>query len=125
MSKRILVVDDEDLVTKSLKTLLKRQGYVVTIARCGKEAIEAVKTLDFDLVVADIRMPEMNGVETICNIRELLKQSNKSLIPEILITGYTDEANLKKAQELGVKDFIYKPFDIQTFLESIKKNTIS
>ena len=122
MPKSILVIDDEELVVESIKRLLKKEGYSVTIAKSGKEAMERIKELDFNLIVSDIRMPEIDGVEIIKGIREYLKQNNKNFIPEILITGYSSDENLKQAQELKVADYIYKPFDVKVFLDVVKKN---
>jgi two-component system, response regulator YesN len=122
MSKQILVIDDEDLVTESLKRLLKKQGYSVAIARNNTEALEKVKELNLDLIVSDIRIPEVNGVEIIKNIRHYYKVSQKKPIPEILITGYSSDEHLKEAQALKVADYLYKPFDIKDFLEIVKKN---
>jgi len=122
MAKKILVIDDEELVIESLKKLLRRENYDVTIARNHREAIRGVEDHDFDLIVADIRMPEVDGVEIVKHIREYLKQNNKKPIPEILITGYASEETFKQAQDLNVADYIYKPFDIKHFLEVVKKN---
>lgn len=122
MAKNILVVDDEELVTESLKRLLKKEGYNVTIAKSGKEAIGKIKDTDFNLIVSDVRMPEIDGVEIVKNIRKYLKENNKKPVPEILITGYSSDESLKQAQELKVADYIYKPFDIKAFLEVVKKN---
>jgi CheY-like chemotaxis protein len=122
MSKNILVIDDEELVTESLRRLLKKEGYNVTIAKNSKEAMDSIKVLDFNLIVSDIRMPGLDGVEIIKNIRDWLRQNNKKTIPEILITGYSNEESFKKAQELKVADYIYKPFDITVFLEVVHKN---
>lgn len=122
MTKRILVVDDEGLVTTSLQRLLKKEGYEVVIANCGKEAIEKAKEIDFDLIVADIRMPELNGIDALKEIRQITKEQEKKPIPEIVITGYADEDYYKRALELKVKDYIYKPFDTKEFIEAIKRN---
>lgn len=122
MLKNILVIDDEELVTESLKRLLKKEGYNVAIAKSGKEAMERIKETDFNLIVTDVRIPEIDGVEIVKNIRDYLKQNNKKSIPEILITGYSSEESLEQAQELKVADYIYKPFDINVFLETVKKN---
>lgn len=120
MTKHILVIDDENLVTDSINRLLKKQGYNVTIANNGKDAIEIVKIKEngFDLIIADIRMPEMNGIEIIKKIREIVKRP----VPEVLITGYASEENFKEAQELKVAGYLYKPFDIHDFIEVVRKN---
>jgi len=120
MAKHILVIDDEQLVTESLKRLLKKQGYSVTIADNGIDAIEKVKIKEsgFDLIVVDIRIPEMDGIEIIKKLREIMKKPT----PEIFITGYASDESLKQAQELNVADYIYKPFDIGEFLKLVQKN---
>ncbi|MFA6217132.1 MAG: response regulator [Candidatus Omnitrophota bacterium] len=122
MSKNILVIDDEELVTESLKRLFKKEGYTVAIARNNTEAMEKIKEIEFNLVVSDIRMPEVNGLEIIKNIRHYYKISQKKPIPEILITGYSSDEHLKEAQALKVADYLSKPFDIKDFLEIVKKN---
>lgn len=121
MVKKILVIDDEELITKSLLKLLSRQSYNVIVVRSGIEAIDKVKETDFDLIVCDIRMPQLDGIETIIQIRAYLKKSNKKSIPEILITGYADLEKYQKAIELKVADYIYKPFDTTEFLRVVKK----
>jgi len=102
MVKKILIIDDEELVIESLKKLLKKKGYESEIARNGEEAISKVKEGDFNLIISDIRMPEKDGIETVKEIREILKQANKEKIPEILITGYADEERMEEAEKLNV-----------------------
>lgn len=121
MSKKILVIDDEELITRSLFKLLSNEGYNATVVRSGKEALEKVRKVDFDLIVCDIRMPEMDGVETIKQIRSYLEQLNKKSIPELLITGYADIGKYEAAMGLKVADYIYKPFDMSDFLQAVKK----
>lgn len=122
MAKNILVIDDEGLVTKSLKKLLVKEGYNATIATSGEEAMEKLKDADFDLIICDVRMPQLDGIETIEKLRQIQKESDRQPIPEILITGYADQEKYKDALKLGVADYIFKPFDTQQFLETIKRN---
>jgi CheY-like chemotaxis protein len=122
MAKDILVIDDEGLVTKILQKLLSKEGYNVIVATTGQEAIDKSKSLDFDLIVSDIRMPQIDGIETIKKIRQVLKDSGKKPVPEILITGYADESSYNDALELKVADYIYKPFDTKEFLDVIRRN---
>ena len=121
--KNILIIDDEGLVTKSLQKLLAREGYNAVVATSGQEAIEKFKASGgFDLVVSDVRMPQINGIETIEKLRQLQREVGKEPVPEILITGYADEDSYNKALKLKVADYIFKPFDTQQFLDAIKKN---
>lgn len=122
MAQNILVIDDEGLVTASLQRLLKKEGYDVVVAISGQEAIEQFKKLDFDLIVCDVRMPQLDGIETIKRIRQLLKELGKKPIPEIFITGYADEDYYKQAVQLKVAEYIYKPFDTSELLDLIKRH---
>lgn len=121
MGKKILVIDDEELVTKSLLRLLKNGGYDAVVAQNGAEAVEKIKDEDFDLIISDVRMPGLDGIEVIQNIRVFLKKAGKKTIPEILITGYADMEKYKRAADLKVTDYIYKPFDNSDFLGAVKK----
>lgn len=120
MAKKILVIDDEELVAKSLQKLLNSQGYKVTTAKSGTEAIDIVKENDFDLIISDVRMPALDGIQTIKQIRANLKAAGKKFIPEILITGYADRDKYEAAMGLMVIDYVYKPFDTTDFLKVVK-----
>ncbi|MCP4649058.1 MAG: response regulator [PVC group bacterium] len=122
MKGRILIIDDEVIITKSLQKLLLKQKFEVIVANNGTEAMQAVQNEKIDLIVCDVMIPEMDGIEIIKLIREYLTQQAKPLIPEILITGYADEEKYKSAVDLKVADYLYKPFDTSEFLEVIEKN---
>ncbi|MCM8797518.1 MAG: response regulator [Candidatus Omnitrophica bacterium] len=122
MKKNILIIDDEGLITKTLQKLLKSQGYSATVATNGQDAVEKSKTIALDLIVCDIRMPQLDGIETIKKIRQVLKDAGKPPVKEILITGYADEESYKNAMELKVADYLLKPFDTKDFLDVIKRN---
>lgn len=121
MRKHVLVIDDEELITKSLLKLVSAEGYKASAARSGEEAIEKIKGEDFDLIISDLRMPRLDGIETIKEIRAYLKKSNKKTIPEILITGYADIDKYKEAIDLKVVDYLYKPFEKADLLRVVQK----
>jgi CheY-like chemotaxis protein len=120
MAKRILVVDDDLSVLKSLEKLFKKQGYEVTSVSSGKLALECVEKVDFDLIIIDIRMPDLDGVETIKRIKEIRKSKSKQDIPVVFITGYSDVVAIDKAKQYG--EVILKPFDLEELLSRIRKN---
>jgi len=120
-TKNILVIDDEELVTLSLKRLLKKEGYDVTVAVNGREAMQKIKEADFDLVISDVRIPEMDGIEIIKQIRTFLRKADKKPVPEILITGYADQDKYEEALGLKVTEYLYKPFDNVELLRLVKK----
>ena len=124
MEKKILIIEDEEILTKSLKKLLEKEGYGAETVHNGMSAMEKIKTDDFNLIICDIRMPKMDGIETIRAIRKHLSDNGKKPIPEIIITGYADETKYKDAVNLKVADYIYKPFDTSDFLAAVKKNIV-
>ena len=124
MPKRILLVDDEELILRSIGRLLQKQGYEVISVSSGNEALQVVQSTSIDLLVLDIRMPQMNGVEVVKAIRQCQKDKKGKSIPEIFITGYADEAVMKEAEALKVSDCLYKPFDVRDFLACIQKHLI-
>jgi len=119
--KRILLVDDDQMVLKTITKLLSAYGYVVEPAESGEEALEKVKRADFDLLITDIRMPGINGIETIKRIRELNAGSTRTGMPEIVITAFADTAIEEEARSIGITDYIYKPFATTDFIQAVEK----
>lgn len=122
MPKTILVVDDDPQVLNSLERLFKKEGYIVYAAKNGKEALEKVDKTDFDLVIIDIRMPELDGIETVKSIKEIRKHNSKPDIPVMFITGYADIDANEKAKQFG--DVVLKPFDLEEFLNRVKQQSV-
>ncbi len=108
MSKyRILVVDDEESIREFFEIMLKREGYEVVTASNGREGLEALKSSPADLVISDIQMPEMSGLDLLAKGREL--------DPEmvcIMITAFGSTDTAVEAMKLGAYDYIQKPFKI-------------
>jgi len=121
MSFRILVVDDEELILRTIKKVLSKEGYEVTVVNRPDDAIEVVKKANFDLIISDIRMPERYGVKMVEEIRALLESKGRKRIPEIFMTGYASDESLKEAERLGVAEYIYKPFDVREFLKLVNR----
>ena len=122
MAKKILVIDDEELIIRSLAKLLEKNNYEAFIAKTGKDALVMVEEENFDLIISDIRIPGLNGIETIKNIYEVLK-NNKSKIPPVLfITGYADQECEQEAKSLNPIDYIYKPFDISSLVDRVRES---
>jgi CheY-like chemotaxis protein len=120
MAKKILLIDDEELIIRSLLKLLEKNGYEVFIAKNGQDAVIMAEEENFDLILADIRMPGINGVETVDNIYKKTKKSQKK-IPAIFMTGYADDLVEQKAKTLAPVAYVYKPFDKDGLLEKIKE----
>lgn len=122
MAKKILVIDDDQLVIKTLARYLKTCGYTAEVVSSGEEAVKKAESNPYDLVIADIRMPGMDGIETIKKIREICQRKYNKKTPEIIITGFASDDKKKEAQEMGIEDYIFKPFDVSVFIEAIRRN---
>lgn len=120
-SKNVLLIDDDELVLKTLSKFLKIYGYKVNSVKDGESALKEIENSVFNLVIADVRMPGMDGLETVKRIRQMNNDKKKSHIPEIIITGYMDSAAQQEAQRMGVADYIHKPFFISELLSVVKE----
>lgn len=118
MKQRILLIDDDPLVLKSFMKLLTTEGYEVIPTSSYEEAVSAIDTEKFDLVLSDIRMPGKNGVETVSDIQTRLSQSGKKDLPIIFITGYAEYGSQLHANFLG--EVLYKPVDNEKLLFTIR-----
>lgn len=115
--KLILVVDDEEGACEFLKTFLEDRGYETIFALNGRDALKLIKERAPDLVFLDIRMPEMNGMEM---LSELKKQHIDANV--VLMTGVDEERELEKARALGAKDLVEKPVELKILNEMVKKH---
>lgn len=121
MKKRILLIDDDPLVLKSVLNALQTQGYEMRGFKNGSEAVRAFKSEKFDLIVTDVRMPVQDGIKTLRQIRDYEKENKLFSTPVIIITGYASEDVPLDAIELGAAGYVLKPFDFDRFLLTVKK----
>jgi DNA-binding NtrC family response regulator len=113
---RILVVDDEEALRTVLSTELSSEGYEVSAASDGGEAIEMVKGNDYDLVLLDIKMPNVDGFEVLKFVK-----GTKPDIKVIMLTGFADLKNAIESKRLGAEDFVSKPYDLVDLLTTIER----
>jgi len=116
MPNKILIVDDQKGVRRLLEELFKKEGWSVYIASDGLEAINMVQEIIPDIVLMDMKMPNMNGLESSTLI---LKQFPDMII--IMMTAYGGMDVVKKALEAGVKRCITKPFDILSLRDLVNE----
>ena len=121
MTKQILVIDDEELITKSLVLALEKGGYEVLVAKRCDEALAMAEAIDFDLIISDIRMPGVDGIETVRQLLELMTKRGVKQAPRIFMTGYADRVAEEGAKTLKPNDYILKPFDLKEFWAAVKK----
>ncbi len=108
MPATILVVDDDPAVADILSRFLVREGYNVTVAHTGKEALERVGERHPDLILLDVMMPEMDGFTTCQHLKD---NRHTALIPVTMLTGSDDYENRRRGIESGADDFLSKPFE--------------
>ena len=113
---KILVVDDVPTNRKVLKSLLTRPNYTVTEAASGAEALKLISKQDFHLVVLDVLMPGMNGIEV---LREIRKQYSETELPVLMLTVKDDIDDVVRALELGANDYITRPIDYSVLVARI------
>src|ERR1700722_11334929 len=110
-SPRILIIDDEAAIRESLETLLVLEGYVVDLAPEGQAGLRAIDSRNYDLVLLDLALPGLNGLEVLARIRE--RQQN---LPVIMITAYGTVGNVVDAMNGGAQNFVQKPWDNEKLL---------
>ncbi len=113
---KILVVDDEKTMVRALSALLQREGYDVAAALDGPSALEAARTERPDLVLLDVMLPGMDGLEVCRQIRAW------SAVPIIMLTAKTAEGDKVAGLDVGADDYVTKPFSPQELLARIRAN---
>ncbi len=111
----IVVVDDEPVICQQLERLYSHSGYSVTIANSADEALQRLESRNIDLVVTDIRLPGLSGIELTKRIPE-----DHPDVPVIVITGYGDIDTAVEVLKLGASDYILKPFSAAAIQESTR-----
>lgn len=115
MSQKILVVDDEQSIVTLLKYNLETAGYIVEVAYDGEEALQKLDAVQPDLVVLDVMLPKLDGIEVCKTIR-----SDKNLVPILMLTAKDDEFDRVLGLELGADDYMTKPFSPREVVARVK-----
>ena len=114
--KKILVIDDEPIVRTSCIRPLSPEGYEVKSASSGKEALELLENEPFNLVLLDLKMPDMDGIEVLKKIKDTWPDTKV-----VMITGYSTVETAVKTLKLGAFNYLEKPFMPDTLLETVKE----
>jgi DNA-binding response OmpR family regulator len=117
--KKILVVDDDKNIVDFVQNLLNLSGYDATIAVDGRSAITKAREILPNLILLDIMMPNLNGIDT-CHI--IKDDAGLKSIPVIMLTSLSQMNDIEKAFAAGASDYMTKPFDAQRLLQKIKKH---
>lgn len=113
---RILVVDDEDALRTVLSSELEGEGYQVASASDGEEAIKILNTQSFDLILLDIKMPNVDGFEVLKYVKQ-----HQPKTKVIMLTGFADLKNAIESKKLGAEDFVSKPYDLVDLLTTVER----
>lgn len=117
MSKQILIVDDEPNIVISLEFLMRREGFEVTVARDGEEALGSIAAKRPDLVLLDVMMPKINGFEVCERLRANPALADMRIV---MLTAKGREAEIKKGLSLGADGYITKPFSTRDLVVQVK-----
>lgn len=116
MKARVMIVDDEEAVVRALQGALQDEGYECSIARNGREALEAFPKVKPDVVLLDVWMPDMDGLEVLRGLKEMDAEC-----PIIMISGHATVATAVKAMKVGATDFLEKPLSIEALLLALER----
>ena len=119
MSHKILVVDDDILVLEALEELLTASGYVVRVAARGQEALEMLDRERFDLLILDVVMPKMTGLDLCREVRK--RDDEMSKVKIIMLTAKTEEKDVKIQEKYGCDLYLTKPIDPGRLKELIRE----
>jgi DNA-binding NtrC family response regulator len=111
----ILVMEDEFSVAKGLEIVLTEEGYVVDLAMTGQSALDKSNAKLFDLLVADLRLPDIDGMEVVRQVKKKRPQTEA-----IVITGYPSVSSAVESVKIGVYDYLRKPFTDDQFMEAVE-----
>ncbi len=114
---KILIVDDDDTLRESMVSILESEGYILEVARSGREAEEKIKNNIYNLVLLDIMLPDTNGIELLSKINEYSPRMKK-----IMLTGFPDTDSAIKSVNSKADAYLVKPFDPEKLLEIIAEN---
>ena len=113
---RIIIVDDDENIRKTMQTILEDEGYVVDLAVTGNEAIKMTQETAYNIALLDIRLPDMEGVELLKLINDNVPRTRK-----IMVTGYPSMQNAISALNKNADAYLVKPVDVEKLLNMVKE----
>ncbi len=113
---RILFIDDDKSITKIVSTILKEEGYDVDTAASGGEAVKKSQQNHYDLMLIDIRLPDMDGTELLTRVRDTMPKIRK-----VIVTGFPTLQNAVAAVNNGADAYVMKPFDVEKMLSTVRE----
>jgi len=120
--KKVLIAEDSSVIQNLTKKILSIQNYDISSVKNGEQVLDALEAQPFDIILMDINMPVMDGIECTEKIRNL-DDPEKSKIPIIAITGNARNLSLEEYREIGINDFLQKPLNFDQLVNLVKKHT--
>ena len=112
---RVLLVEDDYAISQSIETMLKKEGMIVDTTDLGEDGLEIGKLYDYDIIILDLMLPDMNGYEVLKNLR-----ASKVNTPVLILSGLTEPDKKVKGLGYGADDYLTKPFDKAELLARIQ-----
>jgi two-component system cell cycle response regulator DivK len=122
-AKKVLIAEDSSVIQNLTKKILQFQNFEISSAKNGQKVLELVKNDKFDILLLDINMPIMDGMECARQIRSL-DDKEKSGIPIVAITGNAKNYSEEQFKAVGIDEVLYKPLDFDNLVEVVKKLTL-
>lgn len=121
-SKKVLIAEDSSVIQNLTRRILQIQNYQIFSAKNGKRVLEMLEKENFDIILMDINMPQMDGMECAQKIRAL-DDANKAQIPIVAITGNAQNYTLEDFKNVGINDYLQKPLNFDILVETVKNLT--
>jgi DNA-binding response OmpR family regulator len=115
--RRILLIDDDETIIAPFQLILQKEGYQVDTASTGRQALEKAKEMEYQMVISDIVLPDIRGIEVAKKIREFNRN-----IRLIIITGFPDLADSIETIDLGIDEILIKPIKPDELLRAVKES---
>ena len=122
MGKKVLIAEDSSVIQNLTRKILEQQEYEIESAKNGKEVIDLVKKEDFDLILMDINMPKIDGMECSKQIRSM-SNPDKSGIPILAITGNARNYSMEEFKSAGINEYLQKPLDFDKLVSLVLQYT--
>ena len=121
-SKKVLIAEDSSVIQNLTSRILKMQNYQIFSAKNGLEVLDMLEKDYYDIILMDINMPKMDGMECARKIREM-SDEKKSKIPIVAITGNAMNYSLEEFKQAGINDYLQKPLNFDKLVETVKNLT--
>jgi two-component system, chemotaxis family, chemotaxis protein CheY len=121
MSKKILIIDDASSIRQTVKFVLEDTGYEINEAEDGKDALNQLNGQSFDLIICDVNMPNMNGIEFLEAVKKDSAYEDHRFTPIIMLTTESGDDLKNRGKELGARAWLIKPFKPDQLIDAVKK----